>query len=95
MQHYKANEPKALKMYSTFIREILNNKEKSKEIIGLSNKSPDQEQENFEIEYDDDFTVGKTIMYCSSELVLLTTLIILNYEDLNILLILGVIWYNR
>ena len=70
MQHYKANEPKALKMYSTFIREILNNKEKSKEIIGLSNKTLEQEQENFEIEYDDDFAVGKTIMYCSSELVL-------------------------
>jgi len=67
MQHFKPNEPKALKMYSTFLRDILNNNEKSKEIMSLSNNTLVQDLEKFEIEYDDNFAEGKTIMYCSSE----------------------------
>jgi len=75
MQHYKANEPKAIKMYASFVRDILNNKDKSKELMGLTTKVLEMENENFDIEYDDDFADGKIIMYCSSENVLIKLLI--------------------
>jgi len=65
MQHYKANEPKALKLYSNFLANVLNNKEKAKE-IGLSKHLADNIG-NFEIEYEENFLQGNTIIYCSAD----------------------------
>ncbi len=66
MQHYKANEAKALKLYSRFLSEVLNNKEKAIE-IGQFKHVTDNLNNNFEIEYEENFLEGNTIIYCAAD----------------------------
>ena len=73
MQHYKPNDSKALKMYLTFVSQILNDKEKAKDIIALAkgNNNIGARNENamkkIENEYKDELSMGNGIVCISAE----------------------------
>lgn len=80
MQHYKPNDPKALKMYLAFVGQILNNKDKAKEILSLAkgntamingndnmNNNGNNIQKKIEAEYKDELSLGNGIICISAE----------------------------
>lgn len=68
MQYYKPNDLKAVKLYSSLFIEVLNNKEKGREILALG-KEIHEKNENEEnlIEFDEDFSNGNCGILCSTE----------------------------
>ena len=71
MQHYKQNDPKALKMYASFCTEILNNREKGKEVLSMMkgnifDKKQNSNQE-FELENDEELAQGQAVFFCAAE----------------------------
>ncbi len=76
MQHYNPNNPKALKMYSSFVSQILNNREMSKEIMLLGkginipqNYIPkESENDDYENEFKDELIKGNGILIISGDL---------------------------
>ena len=73
MQHYNPNNIKALKLYSSFVGQILNNHERAKEIMLLGkgnnpqNNINNQDNENLEVLFKDELIQGSGIIYISSE----------------------------
>ena len=74
MQHYNPNNPRALKMYSSFISQILNNREMSKEIMLLGKGinipnyiSKENENDDYENEYKDELIKGNGILIISGD----------------------------
>ena len=71
MQHYKPNDFKALKFYSSFVAQILNNKEKAKEILALAKGNNYMYNHNIiqkiENEYKDELVLGNGIICISAE----------------------------
>ena len=69
LQSYKANNPKAYKMYAMFYFDILNNKEKGKELISLSKELNNRNYIDNEaiINIEDDFSNGQCSLVISAE----------------------------
>ena len=69
MQHYKPNHPKAIKVYASFYIDLLNDKEKGKEILSLSKETADKKFIDQDIgnNVDDDHSNGQCIITCSAE----------------------------
>jgi hypothetical protein len=75
MQHYKAGDPKALKMYASFWIEILNNKEKGQEYLNSKETGEKRHvvMKDFDIGKDQNLTTnmneGYALLVCSAEAV--------------------------
>ena len=75
MQHYNPNNPRALKMYSSFISQILNNREMSKEIMLLGKGinipqnyiTKETENDDYENEFKDELIKGNGILIISGD----------------------------
>lgn len=71
MQHYKPNDPKALKLYASLYIELMNNKEKGKEILALSKETADKKNllnDHYDLlMIDEDFSSGNCVIICSAE----------------------------
>lgn len=68
MHHYKPNNPKALKIYASFHSDLLNNKEKAKEILALSKETADKKiagSDSYNL--DEDYSNGQCVLICSAE----------------------------
>eukprot|EP00340_Litonotus_pictus_P011472 CAMPEP_0170539036 /NCGR_PEP_ID=MMETSP0209-20121228/103671_1 /TAXON_ID=665100 ORGANISM="Litonotus pictus, Strain P1" /NCGR_SAMPLE_ID=MMETSP0209 /ASSEMBLY_ACC=CAM_ASM_000301 /LENGTH=1443 /DNA_ID=CAMNT_0010840857 /DNA_START=1058 /DNA_END=5390 /DNA_ORIENTATION=- len=71
MQYYKPNDPKALKLYASLYIELMNNKEKGKEILALSKETADKKNlltDHYDyLMIDEDFSSGNCVIICSAE----------------------------